>query len=110
MRLRQGTMESRLELDDLLANGPNVRGYPIRGKRFEATQAKPLIKETAITQAFKGNQFVIALKENALVVFAMLDQSIDGLARRRPPVDVITEKNINRPDYRARRNIFRNRK
>jgi hypothetical protein len=35
----------------------------------------------------------------------MFDQSIDGFARRRPAIDIIAQKNVNRSHGRAKREI-----
>jgi len=68
---------------------------------FHSSQSHPLIKPASIDETSDGNRFMVALEEDALTLFALFDQPVDGFARGRPSIDVITQENANRPRGRT---------
>ncbi len=48
---------------------------------------------------------MIALQEDGFIFRTVFDQSIDCLARRRPAIDVVAQKNVHRLRRRAERYI-----
>lgn len=105
MCLWQRVVKGRLEFGNLLSVWLAFSRHPVGDQGFSAAQTQPLIEQTAITQAFDRDQFMVALQEYRLMRLSMFDQSIDRFAGRWTAIDIITQKNVNRSHRRAERDI-----
>src|SRR3954466_2052346 len=105
MALRQRLVKGRLQPDDLPVIGQGCQRDPVGGQGFQTSKAHPTLKKSAITQATDGDLLVVAFQENTFVCLGMCDQAVDGLARRRPAIDIVAQKNANRSGGGTRRHV-----
>lgn len=101
MRRWQRMVECRLRRCNPRPLGEEFRRDTIGCQRFPASQPQPLIYSGAVAEAADGDQFMIAFQKNGFVRGAMADQSIDGFPGPPAAVDVVAEKNMNRPRHRT---------
>src|SRR5262245_48290945 len=101
MGSRQRVMKRSLQLRDRAFPCGVFRRNAVRDERFQSAQPHPLIEQPAISKALGRDLFVVTLQEYALTPLIVRDQPIDRLARRWTPVDVVAQKNIERPCDRA---------
>jgi hypothetical protein len=75
-------MEGGLQLGDRISVRKVAGCNSVRDQGLDASEPHPLVEQSAITQAFGRNLFVVALQKNAFPSLPLRDQSIDRLARR----------------------------
>ena len=72
-------------------------GEPIGHQDLESTIFPPRFKPSRILQDLEHKRFVVALEKDALMAPAAFDQQIDGLSRRRSTINIISQKDMERP-------------
>lgn len=74
------------------------RRQTVRHQGLKPAIFLPRSKPTGVLQHLKQKRFVVTLEKDALMATAAFNQQINGLSRRRSTIDIITQKDMQRPN------------
>ena len=93
------------QLDLFEPSGIDRRLQSIGDQRFQTTAIPPVLQDRRIFQKSEEEVFVIAFEKHRFVHAPPRHQKLDSLPGSRTAVDVVAEKNRDRPGNRVQHNV-----
>src|SRR6266567_2733740 len=72
---------------------------PVRHQRVESAILAPVFQNLRLFQKFAKNHLMVSHEKNRLMRVGTIDQMIEYFTRSRTPVDIVAQKDKDRPHY-----------